>query len=245
MQHCAQDAATDPCVLDGIRPFLTELQVPVSLSTVPPAHPLRPALEGFIHDVFAHAYGADVQTFYPTLLGFRSDQQLRAAVGYRDGSERPLFSEQYLPRAARHMIATKIGTPVADTELVEVGNLALAGMGDARWVIAAVTVFLYQLGYRWVLFTAVKSLFNAFQRLGLNPIQLAAADPGRLPDGGECWGRYYDARPVVCAGNIAAGYRKLRDHVSIQQPALHTLLNDAACQALLLRDTMQSRFGGV
>jgi len=245
MHRCAQTIATDPCVLDGVKPFLTELQAPVALSVVPPGHDARPAIESFVHGVFRHAYSADVRVFYPTLLGFRSGLELRAAAGYRDGSERPLFSETYLPQAAHRMIGAQFGTEVRETELVEVGNLALAGTGEARWVIAAVTVFLHQLGYRWVLFTAVKSLFNAFRRLGLNPIQLAAADRGRLADGGEHWGRYYDARPVVCAGNIATGYRKLRSHISAQQPALHALLNDAAHQAALLRSTPQSLCGGV
>lgn len=245
MHSRAPHTAADPCVLNGIRPLLSELQEPITLHVVPPAHGMRPAVEGFIHEVFARAYGADVRQFHPTLLGLRAGPALRAAVGFRDGGDRPLFSEHYLPRAAHRMIAASTGAPVDAGALVEVGNLALAGMGDARWVIAAVTVLLHELGYRWVLFTAVKSLVNAFRRLGLNPIPLAAADPARLPGGGGAWGRYYQARPVVCAGDIAAGYHKLRRHVSAQQPALHALLRDAGCQAAGLHTGARALRGGV
>lgn len=224
-------ADTDPCILAGVRPFLAELQTPIGLEMVGPAHPQRPEVEQFIHGVFQHAYDADVRSFYPNLMSFTAEGERRAAVGFRDGMVKPLFSEHYLPKPADALIADITGQAIVREQLVEVGNLALAGAGEARWVIAAVTQFLYELGYRWVLFTAVKPLFNAFQRLGLNPIQLAEADPARLPGGSEAWGRYYDARPVVCVGNIESGYRKLHQHVSPRQPMLHAMLGEVAIRA--------------
>jgi hypothetical protein len=99
-------------------------------------------------------------------------------------------------------------------------------------VIAATTAFLHGAGYRWVLFTAVKSLFNAFQRLGLKPIRIATPDPARLSDGGSNWGRYYQAGPVVCAGDIEAGWNKLSGHVSTAQPKLHALLQEACAMGM-------------
>jgi hypothetical protein len=89
------------------------------------------------------------------------------------------------------------------------------------------TVLLHAAGYRWVLFTAVKPLFNAFQRLGLNPVRIAVPDPKRLPDGGSNWGNYYQARPIVYAGSIEDGYNKLSAHVSPRQPRLNSLLHEA------------------
>jgi len=240
---CAAVVDDDPCVLDGVRPFLAELRSPVGLTAASVADPRRGAIEAFVYEVFARAYGADVQAFYPNLLGFHTDGAMRAAVGYRDGTERPLFSEHYLNRPAHEVIGGQLDRAVRPAELVEVGNLALASAGDARWVIAAVTVLLHRQGYRWVLFTAVRPLVNAFRRLGLNPIRLAEADPARLPDGGERWGRYYDTRPVVCAGNIETGYRKLRRHVSVQQPALYALLNNAARQGVLAHDVPRPAYG--
>jgi hypothetical protein len=78
-----------------------------------------------------------------------------------------------------------------------------------------------------VLFTAVGHLVNAFQRLGLRPVTLAPADPQRLPDGGASWGSYYDAAPMVCAGDIGAGLRKLTASAALRQPRLQALLGSA------------------
>jgi hypothetical protein len=97
------------------------------------------------------------------------------------------------------------------------------------------TMFLYAAGYRWVLFTAVKPLYNAFQRLGLKPIQIAKPDPGRLPEGGSNWGSYYRAGPLVCAGDIEAGYEKLSAFVSQRQPMLSALLQEARYRGLGVR----------
>jgi len=233
MPSCPSVTESDPCILEGVQPFLAELQVPASLQVIPDGHAKRTEVERFIREVFQRAYDADIRSFYPTLLSFQSDSQHRAAVGYRDGAIRPLFSEQYLDRPADELIGAHTGETISRTQLVEVGNMALAAAGEARWVIAAVTLYLYELGYRWVLFTAVRPLFNAFQRLGLKPIQLADADAAQLPDKGMNWGRYYEARPMVCIGNIESGYRKLRQHVSHHQPTLHELLSNVSHQASL------------
>jgi hypothetical protein len=111
--------------------------------------------------------------------------------------------------------------------LVEVGDLALADPGQARWVIASTTAFLAASGCRWVLFTATRPVANAFRRLGLRPVPLAPADTARLPDGGSSWGRYYDAGPVVYAGDILAGLAKLHNGSCARQPRLQGLLEAA------------------
>lgn len=245
MPSCSKFTESDPCILEAVQPLLAELQVPASLHVIPPEHINRTSVEQFIHEVFLNAYGAELQSFYPTLLSFRSENRQRAAVGYRDGTNRPLFSEQYLTGPADELIGIQTGEPIAREQLVEVGNLALAGPGEARWVIAAVTLYLYELGYRWVLFTAVRPLFNAFQRLGLNPIRLAEADPGLLADKGQSWGRYYDTSPMVCVGNIESGYRKLHRHLSHSQPLLHALLDDASRQAASVGLAPRSQLGGL
>jgi hypothetical protein len=217
----------DPCVVPGIQPLLNELQQPVSVGVHGAHDPHRGPVEHFIRWVFLRSYGARLSSFYPTLLSFRTGEHLRAAVGFRDAVQGPTFAEQYLPAPAEVMIGSHWNQAVDRTQVVEVGNLALAGPGEARWLIAAVTTFLHACGYRWVLFTAVRPLFNAFQRLGLNPIQLGPADASRLPDGGRDWGSYYDERPVVCVGDIQSGHGKLSSFVSEHQPMLHALLNEA------------------
>lgn len=229
--HPNPSSTASPCTVEGIDPLLAELQQAMILQLVDGGHPDRPRVERFIHDLFRHSYGADIRSFYPDLLAFSAQAQLRAAVGYRCGARQPLFAEQYLDAPAEQVIGDLCGEPVERSQIVEVGNLALASPGQARWVIAAVTAYLHVSGYRWVLFTAVRPLINAFQRLGLNPLPLAPADPARLSDAGRSWGSYYAGGPLVCAGDIAAGHGKLSGSVSPRQPLLRALLEQARAQA--------------
>ncbi len=221
------ESLPNACIVAGVQPLLSELRESVRVHFRSRNDAGREPLEGFIHDIFELAYGARLTSYYPNLTAFTVEGRLRGVIGYRDGMVKPLFSEQYLNRPLEEVMSTHLGQEVDRRLLVEVGNLALLGPGEARWVIASITAFLHAAGYRWVLFTAVKSLFNAFQRLGLNPIQIATPDPARLADGGRNWGRYYEAGPVVCAGDIEAGWKKLSAHVSPGQPKLHTLLQEA------------------
>lgn len=231
--HRVPSVPPSPCTLEGVDPLLAELQQPVALRLVQAGHPERPAVEQFIHTSFRRSYGADVQAFHPHLMAFSAGGRMRAAVGYRDGRRQPLFAEQYLDAPAEAVIRDVCGEPVERRQIVEVGNLALASPGQARWVIAAVTLYLHAAGYRWVLFTAVRPLVNAFQRLGLNPLVLAPADPARLGDAGRSWGSYYAGGPLVCAGDIAAGCRKLSGSVTSRQPWLRALLEQAREEASL------------
>ena len=93
--------------------------------------------------------------------------------------------------------------------MVEVGNLASLSAGSARIMIIAVTWLLAMRGLEWVTFTGAATLVNSFQRLGLMPTVLAAADPERLQGQMDQWGRYYDQRPQVFAGNIGFGFDAL------------------------------------
>ena len=235
MSHTRNPPLTPSCIVPGVQPLLTELQESVSTLFCTKPDTRRAALEQFIHEVFKQAFGAELSGFYPNLLAFSTGNQTRGVVGYRDGALEPLFSEQYLDAPAERVIGIHLGQDIDRRQLVEVGNLALAGRGEVRWVIAAMTVFLYAAGYRWVLFTAVKPLYNAFQRLGLRPIHIAKPDPGRLHEGGSQWGSYYQAGPLVCAGDITAGYYKLVASVSQRQPMLSALLQAAFSHGLNAR----------
>ena len=223
------------CIVPGVQPLLTELQDSVSMHFCTEPDTRRADLERFIYEVFKQAFGAELSIYYPNLLNFTIGGEIRGVVGYRDGMVKPLFSEHYLDSPAERVIGIHLGRDIDRRQLVEVGNLALAGRGEVRWVIAAMTVFLYAAGYRWVLFTAVKPLYNAFQRLGLRPIHIAKPDPERLPEGGSRWGSYYKAGPLVCAGDITAGYYKLVASVSQRHPILSTLLQAAFSHGLNAR----------
>lgn len=215
---------TVPCVLEGVEPLLTELPHPISMEVLDVGHPDRHRPEAFVRQVFRQCYDADIRAFYPTLLAFTQHAELMGVAGFRDGAGQALFSEQYLDQPLERIIAAHWGEPVDRSRIVEVGNLALSNPGQARWVIAAVTLFLHAAGYRWVLFTAVKPLINAFGRLGLDPITLAQADPRRLTGDDQHWGSYYAGNPSVCMGDIEAGYRKLVNCSGARQPLLQALL---------------------
>jgi hypothetical protein len=243
--HHAAGTGQDPCILDDVQPLLAELHTPLAMRVVDEGHARRPQAERFVQRVFRHAYGADIRHFYPTLIHFEDERRQRAVVGYRNGTVRPLFAEQYLDAPAEHCIGRHLDQDIERASLVEVGNLALTDAGDTRWVIAAVTLFLHRLGYRWVLFTAVRPLFNAFRRLGLNPIRIAEADAAHLSDDGHLWGRYYDTCPVVCAGSIESGYHKLLRHGAQRQPLLQELLEQAQRLAETITAPARTSTGGM
>lgn len=225
-------SSASPCVVEGVEPLLTELPHPISVDILETGHPDRQRPEHFVRDVFRACYGADIRTYYPTLLTFSMHSELLGVAGYRAGEGQTLFSEQYLDHPLEQLITRHWDEPVERRHLVEVGNLALISPAQARWVIAAVTLFLHTAGYRWVLFTAVKPLINAFRRLGLNPIALTQADPRRLADEGQHWGSYYAASPSVCVGDIGAGYRKLVGSATHRHPLLQALLDQVREHAL-------------
>jgi hypothetical protein len=216
-----------PFVETNIDPLLAELSSSVELHHAGSEHPLRPALQHFIRSIFWRAHRADVLSFYPNLVGFSIGDRLRAVVGYRDGCNNRLFSEQYLDLPAHALASNHLGLAVKREQMVEVGNLAILDAGQARWVIAASTSFLAGAGYRWVLFTATRPLANAFHRLGLKPLRLGEADPARLPDLGTSWGSYYRTDPAVYVGDIHAGLDKLHRARGAQGSNLVSLLKSA------------------
>lgn len=180
----------------------------LSLCTEPPC---RAVLERFIASRFADRYGARVRHFMPDLLGLSDEAgRLHAAVGLREASSGPLFLERYLDRPIEAEVARVAGRPTARGRIIEVGNLAALGNGQARRIIVELTDLLVGEGFDWVVFTATNELANSFHRLALAPLVLGEADPARLGDERGDWGRYYDARPRVMAGFIRGGFERLQ-----------------------------------
>ena len=169
----------------------------------------REALERFIAERFQRVYGARVSHFCAHLLGMRAaDGAWQAAAGYTPAHGQALFLEQYLDAPVEITLGEASGERVQRERIAEVGNLAAAtGMG--RLLIPALGAYLFELGYRWVVFTATRELHNAFRRLHLEPLQLAPALACRLPDGGAAWGSYYAHAPRVMGGPISACLRTL------------------------------------
>lgn len=208
---------------------LSEPRTPLRLETHAPGQAGREVLEAFIQAVFARSYGASIQQFYPHLLGLRrSDLSLAAVAGLRPAYAGKLFCETYLDAPVEILLATACGQQVSRRHVVEVGNLAPASAGQARWLIATVTAYLHGAGFSWVVFTAVPVLHNAFLRMGLQPLALADADPARLAASEQGrWGSYYDGRPVVYAGHVRQGYQALDQAACPQLPLMQRLWQDA------------------
>ena len=171
----------------------------------------RATTEAFIHECFRSAYRADVKKFMPRLFELVTRRgELTAAFGVRSAAEASLFLETYLDQPIELAMEARLGYRPAREKIVEVGNLAAIYPGAVRWLIVALTVELYQQGYKWVVFTGTTELKNGFHRLGLRPVVLAAADIARLPEADRAdWGSYYATRPAVMVGNIAYGFDEI------------------------------------
>lgn len=175
-------------------------------------HPLRQDLEAFIAKVYRQRYQANLSFFLDVLIGFRNAEgQWVAAVGFTPLAHRGAFAEQYLDRSIERLVGTVeaeklTAERVSRWDLVEVGNLAAESPGMARRIIREMTRYLYRRRFRWVIFTATQSLKNAFQRLGLEPIALQAADPSRLGRTANQWGSYYSTSPEVMYGDTDKAY---------------------------------------
>ena len=170
----------------------------------------RLAVERFIGERFAAAYGARLTSFMPRLLALRTTNgELVGACGLRSASQR-LFVERYLDQPIEEAIGQELGITVERQQIVEVGQFAGVGAGAARAIILHLTASLFGEGVRRVTFTGTARLRNAFHRLGLEPIDIAVADPARLARDEQLqWGSYYHCQPRVQFGNIAEGFGRL------------------------------------
>ncbi len=187
------------------------INVPTLVQLEGPLAAERANAEDFVRQAFGVAYDAQVKHFLPTLMALRNDRGcLLAVLGLRETGAEPLFLEQYLDRPVEQVLAGVVGGPVDRSSLVEVGNFAVGAAGGGRWLITALTAYLYAAGRSWTVFTCGPELQNAFRRLGVELVDLGAADPGRLAaDERARWGSYYAQKPRVMAANVAQSHQVL------------------------------------
>jgi len=165
-------------------------------------HPRRRDAEDFVRDVFFNAYRARLNAFYPLLVSIGyPDGEYAAVAGVRPAGGEALFSEHYLDEPIEKILN------VERNKIVEIGNLAPASAGQARWLICTLTAFLTGAGFTHVVFTAVPRLQNAFRRMGLPLTKHADARPEQLPEHQAAeWGSYYESKPAVYSGDIRVGH---------------------------------------
>jgi hypothetical protein len=244
-QHATDDI--EQPFLDLHAPYsrLTKLNhIPVSLDLVRHSDPKRKEVESFIHQVFAKNYKADIKHFMPVMLSLRSHSgQLLAALGIRGAAQESLFLENYLDCSIEDRLYEISDTQVARNQIVEIGNLAAFSRGAARWLVIALTAYMYGRGFKWITFTALPALHNSFTRLGLEPIALASAEKICLPpEARDGWGNYYDKKPVVYCGDISRGYESIncliepdmREHWLYWQHLAHEHIEQASASTYLV-----------
>jgi len=185
--------------------------VPTSVKLKTSTGHRRRLAEHFVFKAFRAAYGARVHHFFPLLMTLRSDaDELLAVLGIRIPGPQALFLEQYLDLPVEQALGIAVDSKVERDAIVEVGNFAVGAAGGGRWLITALTAFLYAAGRDWTVFTCGPELQNAFRRLGVELVDLGEADPQRLiADEQACWGRYYAQHPRVMAANVSQSYRVL------------------------------------
>lgn len=184
---------------------------PTRFGLHPVGDALRPKVEATIRRVYAEHFDARVQSFAPMLVSLHegevAEARIVAAAGYRIATQ-PLFLETYLDRPVDELLASH-GTRPARERIVEVGHLAAARSGEGRRLILRLAQEFARLDIEWVVGTLTEELRLLFQRMGIAPIALGAADPARLGAAAADWGSYYDHHPVVLAGNLSQALRRL------------------------------------
>lgn len=181
-----------------------------SLCVVGHGHPLRAAVEAFVQAVYRERFGAEVRQFAPRLVAsFDQAGEIVAAAGYRSAGSGPLFLERYLAAPVETLLGAGLPEPPARDRIVEVGHLAASCAGAGRRLVALLGPHLASLGFQWVVGTLTEELRHLFVRLGIVPQALGVADPAVLGVEAVQWGRYYEHRPVVLAGQLEAALQTL------------------------------------
>lgn len=161
------------------------------------------AVRSLILDCYATAHDAQPVADYPTYLSVGAPEYPQAVLGFRGASAGPIFLERYLDQSIEHVLTQKLGRPVSRNHIIELGDHASKRPSAtiALWCEAAAA-----LNGQAEIAVAVLTLplRRMFERLGFNLVALAPARMAALGPDGARWGRYYDADPVVCAGDIAA-----------------------------------------
>lgn len=161
----------------------------------------RAELERFVSGAFEFAHGAKVTQFMPHLMSLRDENdRLVAVCGLRSATDGPLFLEQYLDQPIEARLTARMGYTVHRSEIVEVGNFAVAEAGAARGLVNEIVHQLYATSKQWAVFTIVPLISNAFVKMGIEAEVLGEARKECLPlEEQEKWGSYYDQKPKIMA----------------------------------------------
>ncbi len=203
-----------PSSLAGTSGRLLRLLSPLpSIDIFLPDDPERYRLTDYIAEQFKFAHGASVHDFMPLLLGMSCQGQFSAVSGMRPATRHPLFLEQYLGQPVEAVLSQLSESQVERGKIMEVGNLVATRSGASQLLFLLLAAMLYRVNFEWVVFTGTPVVIKGLERLGFKLEKLADADPAKLTSSRlSDWGRYYEQRPQVVAGNITEGIRVLSEH---------------------------------
>jgi len=211
--------------------------------------PERAYLEHFINTVYQKYYQANITHFYPHLLSIEDPEnnKIKAVAGLRCAQEETLFSEHYLPESLETTLKGIYQQDILRSQIVEVGNLAPANVGQMRWLIASITSFLHAAGYQYIVFTLVTGVINAFKKMGVPLQQICEAKHANLPaEAKKQWGhQYYNLNPMVLTGDINLVYHLLEDNIRQYNQNLMPLFEKAYQLGLDFKANKQNIMGQV
>jgi len=176
-------------------------------------------VKAFIADRFAEQHGAQPCMNYDHWhVVHAQGEQPMAALAVRPASDQALFLETYLNAPIEQAVSGVLGYTVPRDAIVEIGCLA-ALPTSAMLTLWNATAGSLVGRHSVAVATLTAPLRKMFARVGLPFVELAIADPDKLQvDARGRWGAYYDTRPIVCAGEIAAGRAALQAFASGARP---------------------------
>lgn len=179
---------------------------PASPFMAGPGHPQWEAMQAFVADRFAHAYGAQVRAGYPQMAGLLGpDGAIVAAAGIRFAEAGPLFLEQYLDMPIETAVGEALGCTASRHEIAEIGSLASIHPAWSMQLFESLPPWLGAAAdCRFAVATMRPDLARMLSRSGFGLHLIGDADPARLGQGAEAWGDYYDARPRIYAGRVSS-----------------------------------------
>ncbi|RKZ79797.1 MAG: hemolysin [Gammaproteobacteria bacterium] len=173
----------------------------------------RAEVEHYIAQCFYTNYQAKVTHFLPYIISSRTDDKLTAAVGFQPATnDQPLFLEQYLEKAIELKLSDLTSRTIDRNRIIEIGNLTSSRRGTSQILFILNVAISHQAGFEWGVFTATKQVLTLLNKLNLNTIEVAEANPDSLSDNGDSWGNYYASRPKIVAGNLADAMTLLELH---------------------------------
>ena len=194
-----------PCLPESPPPArgpVPEAPRPARLRRHPIGTPGRAAVERFVAEVYAQRYGARIPNWAPELVSREDDGDIVAAAGWRDGRG-PLYLERYLDEPIEARIARRTSAlPPERARIAEVGHLAAARAGEGRALMRALGLQLASLGYAWIVSTATPGVRLAFERIGVQVVELGPATAEAAGPHAAAWGSYYERGATVVAGEL-------------------------------------------